>query len=271
MKNQLLRKALPVVLAAASVCAISAPAAAAPTSYSITSIGIDPSPGGLTGTIHYNPVGGTAFNVDANIGRIALTYSGGSLKTYCADIFDKLSTGTFTAAAMQSLPFTLGSLQKVRTFLTNVEPMMNGSGANQLMSAAAQLGVWELLYDSPNKSGLYDVKSGVFSASDVSSSDNLYGTYHGISYDARDLANTWLGDVTSGTWKAVDGMGLSLVTPGAGNQAQILVRSVATGGDPLPNAPTGAVPEPATWATMIIGFGAVGATMRRRRGVLARA
>lgn len=33
---------------------------------------------------------------------------------------------------------------------------------------------------------------------------------------------------------------------------------------------TAAVPEPATWAMMIVGFGAVGANMRRRRGVSVR-
>lgn len=32
---------------------------------------------------------------------------------------------------------------------------------------------------------------------------------------------------------------------------------------------TAAVPEPATWATMLLGFGAIGATLRRRRGGLA--
>jgi hypothetical protein len=30
-------------------------------------------------------------------------------------------------------------------------------------------------------------------------------------------------------------------------------------------APTAAVPEPSTWATMLVGFGALGFTMRRRR------
>ncbi|RYD23268.1 MAG: PEP-CTERM sorting domain-containing protein [Lysobacteraceae bacterium] len=32
---------------------------------------------------------------------------------------------------------------------------------------------------------------------------------------------------------------------------------------------TAAVPEPASWAMMIVGFGAVGATMRRRKGKVA--
>jgi hypothetical protein len=31
----------------------------------------------------------------------------------------------------------------------------------------------------------------------------------------------------------------------------------------------GAVPEPSSWAMLIIGFGLVGATLRRRRGMAA--
>jgi hypothetical protein len=31
----------------------------------------------------------------------------------------------------------------------------------------------------------------------------------------------------------------------------------------------GAIPEPSTWALMILGFGAAGAGLRRRRGVYA--
>lgn len=34
---------------------------------------------------------------------------------------------------------------------------------------------------------------------------------------------------------------------------------------------SGGVPEPATWAVMLLGFGAVGASMRRRRGIAAAA
>ena len=39
----------------------------------------------------------------------------------------------------------------------------------------------------------------------------------------------------------------------------------------LSTAPPGGVPEPATWAMMIAGFGLAGATLRRRRGAFARA
>ncbi|MBL8556893.1 MAG: PEPxxWA-CTERM sorting domain-containing protein [Phenylobacterium sp.] len=46
------------------------------------------------------------------------------------------------------------------------------------------------------------------------------------------------------------------------------------GGDPDPgpgggDPPVGGVPEPATWALMLVGFGAAGAGLRRRRRVLA--
>jgi hypothetical protein len=34
---------------------------------------------------------------------------------------------------------------------------------------------------------------------------------------------------------------------------------------PPPPPPVGGIPEPGTWALMILGFGAVGAAMRRRR------
>ena len=38
----------------------------------------------------------------------------------------------------------------------------------------------------------------------------------------------------------------------------------------IPRDPTGAVPEPGTWAMMLTGFGALGFRMRRRRGITLR-
>jgi hypothetical protein len=48
------------------------------------------------------------------------------------------------------------------------------------------------------------------------------------------------------------------------------VASLWNGGTPLESsALTGAIPEPASWAMLIAGFGLTGAAMRRRRGVAA--
>lgn len=49
---------------------------------------------------------------------------------------------------------------------------------------------------------------------------------------------------------------------GRGSQAYRYDRSIGFSFNDV----TGAVPEPATWAMMILGFGLVGATLRRRRG-----
>lgn len=73
------------------------------------------------------------------------------------------------------------------------------------------------------------------------------------------------GTAGAGTW-AVGGQ----TAPGFQSSGALELRAnqlsfVAEGGS------TGAVPEPATWAMLIAGFGMVGATSRRRRNVLATA
>ena len=46
----------------------------------------------------------------------------------------------------------------------------------------------------------------------------------------------------------------------------VLLDNIIVNGDLAPSA---AVPEPATWAMMILGFGAAGAMLRQRRAALA--
>ena len=61
------------------------------------------------------------------------------------------------------------------------------------------------------------------------------------------------------------------------HKARLIVqaRCHTPGGDdstvhpPGPPTIVGAVPEPATWATMLFGFGLVGGMLRRRRSILA--
>ena len=62
--------------------------------------------------------------------------------------------------------------------------------------------------------------------------------------------------------------------PGGGTKYSYISTSFAPGGGPIdigdPDPPGGTVPEPATWAMMVIGFGLVGVTSRRRvRGAVA--
>jgi len=53
-----------------------------------------------------------------------------------------------------------------------------------------------------------------------------------------------------------------------GNSGAVLFRTSQCEGPRCDQNPGGEVPEPATWAMMIIGFGGVGALIRRRRGLL---
>lgn len=55
------------------------------------------------------------------------------------------------------------------------------------------------------------------------------------------------------------------VQGGAGTTFDFFVPATLIGLDPPIDPGTGAVPEPATWAMMIAGFGAIGGALRRRR------
>ena len=70
-----------------------------------------------------------------------------------------------------------------------------------------------------------------------------------------------------GSGVTVSGVNLGFGTTGTGYHTATcsLPTGGACGGDP--GGPGTAVPEPATWAMMILGFGGVGAMMRRRRTV----
>jgi hypothetical protein len=54
-------------------------------------------------------------------------------------------------------------------------------------------------------------------------------------------------------------LGLGLTNGGRSDPAYGLDKALGGG------APVGGVPEPATWAMMLVGFGAAGAALRRRR------
>lgn len=87
-----------------------------------------------------------------------------------------------------------------------------------------------------------DASSGMFDLNFLGTSLSFYGA---------DIGST--GKITTGTFGSIYN-----VTAGLNGGA-------ATGTGNIATTTVGAVPEPSTWAMMIIGFGALGMAMRRRR------
>ena len=234
-------RAVAIALGVAVSGAFMAPAEA--TSFHITQAIVPSNPGALIANIYY-PGLGPSGSIDVRIGRIQLngTDEGGfpaSLDTYCADIFDVLQPGIFTTADISTAPFSAARLTAATTFLAHADALVT----NSTTSAAAQLGLWEILYENSGTS--WNVTSGTFH-SDITSS-------------AANKANTWLGYLANNDWQPDPTLSLELLVPQQGNQLQ--VRLVAGSPAGLP----GDVPEPASWAMMLGGFGMIGGTLRRRR------
>lgn len=225
-------------LAVSGVSATSAQA----TSFNITHAFIPSPPGALIANIFYPGLGGTG-SIKVRIGRIELdgTDEGGfpaSLQTYCVDIFDVLQPGTFTTADISAAPFSVARLTEAATFLEHADALIT----NSTTSAAAQLALWEILYEDTGTD--WNVTSGTF--------------YSDITASAANKANLWLSYLANGDWQPDPTLGLELLVPQRGNQLQ--VRLVAGSPAGLPD-----VPEPASWAMMLGGFAMIGGALRSRR------
>ncbi len=94
--------------------------------------------------------------------------------------------------------------------------------------------------------------------------DQFGGTFNGgaTPTDVAGISDTsWLFTILSGTGRFADASGTfdgSGVTDARTRPSQILINFSG-------NIAAPAVPEPGTWALMLVGFGAVGAAMRRAR------
>jgi hypothetical protein len=226
-----------VTLAATAAMLALAPTAANAATIVVNSVGFD-APGHRNGNISYTPSSYTLNNV--GIGRLKLsgtdagTMSAVQFLTYCVDIFHTLGAGTFTMPALSSYVTNPLKLTQLTALVSNADPLIavaSTATAKRNASAAVQLGVWEILYEG---SGTYNLGSGDFRVS------------NGDSAAARTLANTWLGNVTGGTWTPAPGKQLGFLY-NARNQSQIFLTGV---------------PEPMTWAMMLLGFGLVGNAIR---------
>ncbi|MBB5686423.1 PEPxxWA-CTERM sorting domain-containing protein [Sphingobium boeckii] len=121
----------------------------------------------------------------------------------------------------------------------------NGSSATNYAryGAALQNAFWEITDETAPGASL-DLASGNF------------GVFSGRFDAERDqLSSDWLANVRDGTWTDNGGVNYFYADSGS-NQDHLWVS-------------TAAVPEPATWAMMITGFGFIGSGMRRRSAKMA--
>ena len=224
------------LLLSAALLAAAVPSGAE-AAYTITNYSF--APGSLTGTIQYTP---TNLNLNVGIGRLKLTGTeqpGGdpaSFLTYCVDIFHTLTVpATFGFAPIATLIPDATKQTRLLTLIGNADALIAAAANKTEATAAVQLATWEIVNEN---TASYSFSTGTFRSSG------------GNSDGARALAMTYLDGVTSGAWGTPPNGSLKLFYSPT-SQSQILT----------------AVPEPATWAMMIAGFGLVGAVTRRRNRV----
>jgi len=207
---------------------------------------LTPDPGYLqASSLFYTPLGYEFGNPGMSRFHIVGSYNGTPLDifTYCVNALNSFHPGTFTWADISVIVSDSARQGQLLTLLTRSDLELAGESdtlARKTISAATQLAVWEIVHDSQDTP--YNTNSG-----------DLY-TVGGNSGDARALANSYLQKIADGSWTAIAGHKLQVLFSGQ-NQSQVYVT---------------AVPEPASWLTMIGGFALVGGAVRRRRGTALR-
>lgn len=166
------------------------------------------------------------------VGRLKLTLADASLLySYCVDLFASTATGVYTLGAIGDVVADPVRGANLLSLLSH-----NPNPANTDEGAALQLAVWDLVYDDD-----FDVLGGAFRSFD----DSPYSLA-----GAQALANSYLDNVRLGNWTPVAGYSLTSLHL---DYAQDQITLVA------------GVPEPASWAMLIAGFGVLGGLARRRR------
>jgi hypothetical protein len=228
--------------------------------------GISGDPGFRTGVINYTGSGGALPNnqssVAVSVGRIKLTGTDTTTNAsvgflaYCIDIFDYLKAGLFDIA---DFSFDPGKEEKLKVLMTNTAGAIDAVDATALtnaqkieqkrnVSSAIQMAVWEVAFETAGNP--YSIMGGDF----WMNGSGLTGLNGGIS-SAQTLAQGFLNNLNTNAWSQVDpNWTLKMLVPqdAANNQTQAFLVSTP-------------VPEPSTWALLILGFGLVGHALRGRR------
>ena len=159
-------------------------------------------------------------------GNYVATNAAVTFYTYCVDIFHALSLpGVFDVTPLSQM-YTGTRATNINKILANTNP------ANADQSAAVQLALWEVAFET---GATLDVTAGAFYVDG------------GNSATARTLANSYLGNLNN--WQVASDK-TAVLLYSQNRQSQVFL------------AP---VPEASTWAMIIVGFGVAGTALRARR------
>ena len=227
-------------LLSAAGAAVALSAATPSLAVTITVTGAPYAPGSIFGGIS---VAATTFGGEA--GRFAVTgFQVGSPSTafnaftYCVDVFTSVFTSVnYDISPLSAIGASVDRQGRLAGLLVNSQSLLAAATTDEqriLIGAATQVSVWELVYE--NADSPLTVSSGDFS---------VYGDFLP---DVSTLANSYLAN----DWMAAPTLVNSLISVDGKSQNQIYLTAAA-------------VPEPATWLSMVFGFGIVGSALRRRQ------
>jgi hypothetical protein len=190
-------------------------------------------------------------------GTIGLQTTIGALNTYCVDLFDYINLGSTAATFNQNVlaagetfqagstngTFTQAQVTRLTALLTNGSLQTQ----NTVNTAALQIAIWEIEYDTPT-GGVYN----------LTNSDSFYFSHTSDSNSTAALnqAQVYLNDVTNSTWTTDSNHYIEFLTSTTGNVQDLIY--LATG--------SVATPEPSTVA--VFGIGLIGLWAARRRKMI---
>ena len=197
-------------------------------------------PGSMWGGV---TVGTPAYSGGLEAGRFA--FSGFEVSapanlfnqhTYCIDIFTGLYTSqNFDISALSAVIPTLDRQSRIAGLLVNSATLFAAATTDaqrNLIGAATQLSVWELVYEA--------------AAVPLTVSTGNFSVFGDFVPNVSTLANSYL----ASNWTASPTLVSALVSVNRQSQNQVFLN---------------AVPEPATWLSMLLGFGIVGSALRRAK------
>lgn len=193
-----------------------------------------PSAPAVTASIHLNSPAASYSSVYVSPQYLTGTLDGKAVQlfAYCVDILNTSGPGLFDVVPL--IDYLNGNAAKYNQMAALIAAA--GGPANRYSDGAAQAAVWEAIYDNTP----YNAASGNFWIDNVHNDPTLVADANALL--AQAVANA-----------GSTGTNLQLFVAKNSSRQDMLFWTVAP------------VPEPSTWAMMLLGFGFIGGAMRSRR------